>query len=186
MGRRIKNGARFDLEPIAESSATVVLRTRESLTAALEPRELRYRTRTGALLRVAGVVRGAFDREHRAFSLDGAVAGELTLEVERRALPATGLPASGGLRWRWLVARASELPSRSLGVFERVARAPRFAARAPGEALSCVGHSHLDVAWLWTYEEAARKALRTFATAVRQLETNDAFVFTQSQPQLYA
>jgi len=188
LGRRIGRGASFVLEPLAETSETVVLRANEPLTTSDRPRTLRYRTRTGALLRVAGAVCGAFDREHRVFSLDGAVAGALTLEVERRALPTTGLPSSGGLRWRWLVARATELPSRSLAVaFDRASRAtssPR--QRAAREVLWCVGHSHLDVAWLWTYEEAARKALRTFATAVRQLEGNDGFVFTQSQPQLYA
>ena len=58
-------------------------------------------------------------------------------------------------------------------------------ARLANGALGLVGHSHLDVAWLWTYEEASRKALRTFATAVRQLELDPQFVFTQSQPQLY-
>jgi alpha-mannosidase len=52
--------------------------------------------------------------------------------------------------------------------------------------LALVGHAHLDVAWLWTYEAAARKAERTFATAVRQLEGDPSFVFAQSQPQLYA
>ncbi|MBV8727941.1 MAG: alpha-mannosidase, partial [Candidatus Eremiobacteraeota bacterium] len=47
------------------------------------------------------------------------------------------------------------------------------------------GHSHLDVAWLWTYGETRRKAVRTFAIAVNLLERHPQFRFAQSQPQLY-
>ena len=48
-----------------------------------------------------------------------------------------------------------------------------------------IGHAHLDLAWLWTYADARRKALRTFATALRQMTIDDRFVYAQSQPQLY-
>ena len=47
------------------------------------------------------------------------------------------------------------------------------------------GHSHLDVAWLWSFDATRRKAMRTFATAVAFLERDETFVFAQSQPQLY-
>jgi alpha-mannosidase len=48
------------------------------------------------------------------------------------------------------------------------------------------GHSHLDVAWLWTYDEAMRKAVRTFANALALIDADPRFIFMQSQPQLYA
>ncbi len=149
---------------------------------------IRYRTRTGALLRVAGVVRGAFDARHRTVVLAPHVHGEVTLEVERRALPSSGLPAGDGLRWRRMLARAAQEPQAFVDVAPAPAgRARVTALRKPGGAtLALAGHAHLDVAWLWTYAEAARKAQRTFATAVRQLERDPRFVFVQSQPQLYA
>ncbi len=164
------------LETVSDDGAIVVLRSREALAAGdvLGARALRYRTRTGALLCVDGVARGAFDREHETIVVPADVRGDVTLAVERRALPTTGLPAGNGWRWRWIVANAAQEPGRFLAV-----------SRTP-EPLALVGHSHLDVAWLWTYEETVRKAQRTFATAVRQLEAHPAFVFTQSQPQLYA
>jgi alpha-mannosidase len=148
---------------------------------------LRYRTRTGALLRIDGAARGAFDREHEAFVIAAHSGTALTLEVERRSLPATGLPPGDGLRWRRLLARAKQTPARSIEFFPA---APATTAPSPALAhedeLALVGHSHLDVAWLWTYEEAARKALRTLATTLRQLEADPGFIFTQSQPQLFA
>jgi alpha-mannosidase len=155
--------------------------------ARLEPsdslRSLRYATRTGALLRIGGVVRGAFDGEHGEIALPGDVAGDVTLAVEERSLPTRGMPPGDGWRWRIMLARARQTPARSAlaGYAVPFARTARRAA-----PLALVGHSHLDVAWLWTYEEAARKALRTFATAVRQLELDPSFIYTQSQPQLYA
>ena len=47
------------------------------------------------------------------------------------------------------------------------------------------GHSHIDVAWLWTVGQTRRKSGRTFHTALRLMEQFDDYRFTQSQPQLY-
>jgi alpha-mannosidase len=161
----------------------------ESTQSSSNGRAIRYRTRTGALLRVAGVVRGAFDSRHRTVVLAPHVHGEVTLEVERRSLPSSGLPAGDGLRWRRMLARAAQAPQPFIDVGDAPPDPPPRAVTlslSKGNPLALAGHSHLDVAWLWTYDEAARKAQRTFATAVRQLERDPAFVFVQSQPQLYA
>ncbi len=48
-----------------------------------------------------------------------------------------------------------------------------------------IGHSHIDVAWLWTYYVTRNKASRTFATNLRLLEDNPDYLFMSSQPQLY-
>ncbi len=145
---------------------------------------LKYRTRTGALLRIGGIVRGAFDREHETLVLGPQVSGPLELDVERRSLPSNGLPAGDGLRWRALVAASRQEPALEIDLLEHQASAQQSAQAAHAD-LAFVGHSHLDVAWLWTYAEAARKTARTFATAVRQLESDETFVFAFSQPQLY-
>ena len=47
------------------------------------------------------------------------------------------------------------------------------------------GHSHLDLAWLWTKEETARKCGRTFSTQLRLMDRYPDYVFLQSQPYLY-
>ena len=53
-------------------------------------------------------------------------------------------------------------------------------------ALVCAGHSHLDLAYLWTIANTRKKTGRTFATALRLMDEFPAYHFTQSQPQLYA
>jgi alpha-mannosidase len=177
----------YDLEVVADDGEVVTLRSRTSLVASAAggPRMLQYATRTGALVRVGDVVCGAFDREHASLPLPASAAGTLLLEVERRALPTTGLPSGDGPAWRWYLARATQTAARRVRQTRERTLPARSAAPAVAD-LALVGHSHLDVAWLWTYDEGGRKAMRTFATAVRQLEANPEFVYTQSQPQLYA
>ncbi|HEX2910506.1 MAG TPA: alpha-mannosidase [Chloroflexia bacterium] len=48
------------------------------------------------------------------------------------------------------------------------------------------GHAHIDVAWLWQYRHTRLKAANTFSTALYHMDRYPYFVFTQSQPQLYA
>ena len=54
----------------------------------------------------------------------------------------------------------------------------------PGEVL-VGGHSHLDVAWLWTVREITRKTARTFANNLALMDNYPDFKFTQSQAVLY-
>lgn len=51
--------------------------------------------------------------------------------------------------------------------------------------LSAVGHSHIDLAWLWPIRETKRKGQRTFSTALRMMEKYPDYIFGASQPQLY-
>lgn len=48
-----------------------------------------------------------------------------------------------------------------------------------------VGHTHIDVAWLWRLKHTREKAQRSFATVLRLMEEYDEYVFLQTQPQLY-
>jgi alpha-mannosidase len=146
------------------------------------PLRVRYRTRTGALLRIDGAVQGAFDAMHETIDLPPQPGEhELLLEVERRSLPVAGLPAGDGLRWRLMLARAAQKAADHVEIVTR-----EGAAHGRAIAVPLVGHAHLDVAWLWTYEAAHRKAYRTFATALREMEGDPRYVYAQSQPQLYA
>lgn len=48
-----------------------------------------------------------------------------------------------------------------------------------------VGHSHLDLAWLWPLRETRRKAGRTFATALANLNAYPDYIYGASQPQQF-
>lgn len=48
-----------------------------------------------------------------------------------------------------------------------------------------VGHTHIDVAWLWRLKHTREKAQRSFSTVLRLMELYDEYVFLQTQPQLY-
>ena len=51
--------------------------------------------------------------------------------------------------------------------------------------VNAVGHTHIDVAWLWRLKHTREKAQRSFATVLRLMEEYDEYVFLQTQPQLY-
>jgi alpha-mannosidase len=50
---------------------------------------------------------------------------------------------------------------------------------------SCVGQTHIDVAWLWRYAHTREKTARTLATVLALLDEYPGFLFTMSQPQLF-
>ena len=54
----------------------------------------------------------------------------------------------------------------------------------PGEIL-VAGHSHIDVAWLWTIKEVIRKTARTFSNNLSLMDNYPDFNFSQSQAVLY-
>ncbi len=59
--------------------------------------------------------------------------------------------------------------------------------RYPSEGkLFVSGHAHIDLAWLWTFEETRRKARRTFGTVLSLMERYPNFHFNQSSAQAYA
>lgn len=52
--------------------------------------------------------------------------------------------------------------------------------------LLVIGHTHIDVAWLWTLAQTEEKAQRSFSTVIRLMEKYPEYKFMSSQPQLYA
>ncbi|MCH1625217.1 alpha-mannosidase [Fredinandcohnia quinoae] len=51
--------------------------------------------------------------------------------------------------------------------------------------IHCVGHTHIDVAWLWQLKHTREKAARSFSTVLRLMEQYPEYYFLQTQPQLY-
>lgn len=50
---------------------------------------------------------------------------------------------------------------------------------------TCVGHTHIDVAWLWTVSQTREKSARSFSTVLSLMEQYPEYIFMSSQPQLY-
>ncbi len=50
---------------------------------------------------------------------------------------------------------------------------------------TCIGHTHIDVAWLWTVEQVRQKSCRSFATVLKLMEEYPNYKFMSSQPILY-
>lgn len=50
---------------------------------------------------------------------------------------------------------------------------------------TCVGHTHIDVAWLWTVAQTREKVVRSFSTVLKLMEEYPEYIFMSSQPQLY-
>lgn len=51
--------------------------------------------------------------------------------------------------------------------------------------VTCVGHTHIDVAWLWQLKHTREKSARSFSTVLRLMEQFPEYSFLQTQPQLY-
>lgn len=51
--------------------------------------------------------------------------------------------------------------------------------------VSCIGHTHIDVAWLWTYDVTQEKAARSFSTVLSLMDKYPDYQFMSSQAQLY-
>lgn len=50
---------------------------------------------------------------------------------------------------------------------------------------TCVGHTHIDVAWWWTVAQTREKVARSFATVLKLMDEYPEYIFMSSQPQLY-
>lgn len=58
---------------------------------------------------------------------------------------------------------------------------------SPSKAkVAVVGHSHIDMAWLWTVDQTREKGIRSYATVLSLMEQYPDYVFSSSQMQLLA
>ena len=51
--------------------------------------------------------------------------------------------------------------------------------------VSGIGHTHIDIAWLWTVEQTREKVIRSFSTVLRLMDQYPDYKFMSSQPILY-
>jgi alpha-mannosidase len=76
--------------------------------------------------------------------------------------------------------------------FKSVNAALEYYHRALGEvrkpedvSVAFVGHTHIDLSWLWRYKHTREKAERSFSTVLRLMEKYPEYKFLQTQAQLY-
>lgn len=50
---------------------------------------------------------------------------------------------------------------------------------------TCIGHTHIDVAWWWTVMQTREKVARSFSTVLKLMDEYPDYKFMSSQPQLY-
>lgn len=58
-------------------------------------------------------------------------------------------------------------------------------SRDSGVNAICIGHTHIDVAWLWTLAQTREKVLRSFSTVLALMKKYPEYKFMSSQAQLY-
>jgi len=56
----------------------------------------------------------------------------------------------------------------------------------PQGRIALTGHAHIDLAWLWPWDETRRKTRRTFHTVLSLIESSPDFIFNQSTAAYYA
>ncbi len=56
---------------------------------------------------------------------------------------------------------------------------------ADAPSVTCIGHTHIDVAWQWRLCQTVEKAQRSFATVLKLMDEYPEYKFMSSQPQLY-
>ncbi len=102
---------------------------------------------------------------------------EHTLEILSRAVDLLDLrhPHSGAYSLSVRAARAYLQRE----YYEKRASLPACATA------ECVGHTHIDVAWLWDLEQTRHKAVRSFSTVLKLMEQYPEYKFMSSQAVLY-
>lgn len=81
----------------------------------------------------------------------------------------------------------------SRGFYESVEEATSYIEQALYEDMAgyedviatCIGHTHIDVAWLWTVAQTREKSARSFSTVLKLMDEFPNYKFMSSQPVLY-
>ncbi|NLG25615.1 MAG: alpha-mannosidase, partial [Clostridiales bacterium] len=102
---------------------------------------------------------------------------ETVLETLARAIDLLDLRVPHSAAFDDAVAAARALLKREL--YDRRDQLPALAQAW------CVGHTHIDVAWLWDLYQTRHKAVRSFSTVLKLMELYPEYKFMSSQAALY-
>ena len=107
------------------------------------------------------------------------------------ALPQIKAQAAG---WPALIDRAkaavalaaSESPTRIIQAVQAAEKElAAIGAVAKSFTISCAGHAHIDMNWLWGWQETVAVTIDTFGTVLALMDEFPTFCFTQSQASVY-
>lgn len=68
---------------------------------------------------------------------------------------------------------------------ESLAEAIQSIDKSSDITIHTVGHTHIDVAWLWRLKNTREKSARSFSTVLHLMKQFPEYLFLQTQPQLY-
>lgn len=102
------------------------------------------------------------------------------LNVLNNALNCLDLRAAGTEAFGQGVHRAAALIQKQV-YDKRSACNPSF-----DKTVTCIGHTHIDMAWLWDLSQTRLKAQRSFSTVLSMMKRYPDYMFMHSSPQLYA
>ena len=97
--------------------------------------------------------------------------------------------------WLPLVAKADAIMASALGggpaalaaaLAQAEAAMGAMATEAKTFTLHCAGHAHIDMNWLWGWQETVAVTVDTFSTVLALMDEFPDFHFTQSQASVYA
>lgn len=101
---------------------------------------------------------------------------EKLLNILNQAINLIDFRKTGSEDFIQTAAKANRYLKESLSRFDDNKNLPKVTA---------VGHSHIDVAWLWQLLHTREKTARTFSTVLRLMDEYPDYTFVQSSPQLY-
>jgi alpha-mannosidase len=94
-----------------------------------------------------------------------------------------------GLLGEAAAALAGEIRDREFAAADTVKKIETMlspmAAEAKGFEFICVSHAHIDMNWMWGYQETVSVTLATMRTMLDLLEEYPGFIFSQSQASVY-
>ena len=94
-----------------------------------------------------------------------------------------GLISKGvGLAWNALESDGAITKAAAMAVEDAL---QPLAEKAKGYVLICIGHAHIDMNWMWSYDETVSIALDTFRTMLDMMTEYPEFTFGQSQASVY-
>ena len=86
--------------------------------------------------------------------------------------------------WRHIVKQATlAMAEHGLAAAEHILLP--IAATAKSYTIHCVGHAHIDMNWMWGWQETVAITLDTFRTVLLLMEEFPSFCFSQSQASVY-
>lgn len=84
-----------------------------------------------------------------------------------------------------LRAGRTESFKKSVALSQKLVDTKLIGKKTEGTSVICIGHTHIDVAWLWTLGQTREKVLRSFSNVVALMKKYPEYKFMSSQAQLY-